>query len=206
MKTNDEVVKYIDNQMSPSERIDFENEMKNSIELQKKLSGFKKLMQDINQLKSIELDESYFASTIPKFRSRREVLRKFVLFPKLTFGFASILAVALLFVISISRTGRNVIIQKNNIVVKDTSSSEMSSLLDPASDQFNIGYVTKDEEASFDSLMNSVMTKELNLTPSDLSYLSPDQNSDLSTMLHNINDKEADNIYKEILSRRFFER
>jgi len=206
MKMNDKILKYIDNQMSSSERSDFENELKNSSELQKELKKYKSLMHEVDQLKNIDVNESYFAETIPKFRSRQEVLRRFLLFPRLTFSIATVAAVALIFVISISKTNKNIIIQKNNIVAADTSGSEISSLLDPSSDQLNIGYISKEEESSYDSLMNSVMTKELNLSPNDLSYLSPDQNTDLSSMLQNVNEKEAENIYKEVLNRRFFER
>lgn len=206
MKTKDKIYNYLDNNLSIEEKNLFEKEISGSEELQKQINNYKSFKSDIDKLKYVKTDESYFAETIPKFRSRQEISHRFLLFPRISLNLASIVAVALVFIITISISNKRTFLQKSNSAIADTSGFNISGLLDPSSDQINLGFMSNAEAAKFDSTLNTEMSKELDLSPNDLSYLSPDQSSDLSNLLQNINENDANDIYKEVLNQKFFGR
>ncbi|MHB8580548.1 MAG: anti-sigma factor family protein [Ignavibacteriaceae bacterium] len=204
MKTNDKIIEYLDGQLSEDEKASFENELKTSSILQSEFQQYKKIKDSLSQLRNIEVDESYFIETIPKFRTRQSVLKRYGVVPKLTLGLSTLLAVALVFVVVFSRTNRVIIPTK--VVVVDSSGTDFSTLLDPSSDNFNLNYISNNEASRYDSLLNSMITKALDLSPSELSYVAPSNNSDLTSILQNINEKEADNIYNEVLKQKILGR
>ncbi len=206
MKTKYKIYKYLDDNLSGEEKALFEKELSDSVELQKQIKNYRSFKNDINKLKDVKTDESYFEETIPKFRSRQEISHRFLLFPRISLSLASIAAVALAFIITISISNKKTILQQPNSAIADSSRFNISGLLDPSSDQINLGFLSNEEAAKFDSTLNIEMSKELDLSPNDLSYLSPDQNSDLSSLLQNINENDANDIYKEVLNQKFFGR
>jgi hypothetical protein len=44
----------------------------------------------------------------------------------------------------------------------------------------------------------------LNISPETESYYFADRKSDVTTIVKDINDEEADNIYKEIINKKYF--
>ncbi len=206
MKTKDKILKYIDNSLDENEKIQFEKELSNSEELQKQISNYSSFIKDIDKLKNVKFDESYFAETIPKFRSRQEISHRFLLFPRISLSLASVVSVALIFIFTVLIMNKKDYRQKSNSVIADKSVTNVSGLLDPSADQINLGFMTNEESAKFDSTLNIEMSKELDLSPKDLSYLSPDQSSDLSSLLQNINENDANDIYREVLNQKFFGR
>lgn len=205
MKTNNKIIEYLDNQLSESEKASFENELKTSPSLQSEFLQYKKFKNSLSELKNIEVDESYFIETIPKFRTRQSLLQRYKAVPRLTLSLSTLLAAALILVIFIPRSNK-VIAPNKVVVVIDSSGSEFSTLLDPSADNFNLNYISSNEASHYDSLLNSMITKSLDLSPNELSYVAPSNNSDLSGLLQNINEKEADNIYNEVLKQKILGR
>lgn len=206
MKTKDKLYKYIADELSLEEKIQFEKELSESEELQKQIKNYISFVKDIDNIKDVKTDEFYFAETIPKFRSRKEISNRFLLFPRISLSLATIVSVALIFILTISIMNKKTILPKSHLAISDSSSFNISGLLDPSSEQINLGFMSNEEAAKFDSTLNIEMSKELDLSPSDLSYLSPDQSSDLSTLLQNINENDANDIYREVLNQKFFGR
>lgn len=206
MKTKNKIYRYIADDLNNEEKVLFEKELSGSDELQKQIKNYKSFINDLDNFKDVKIDESYFAETIHKFRSRQVISNKFLLFPRISLGLATIVSVALIFIITISIMNKKTILPKPQLAIADTSGFTISGLLDPSSDQINLGFMSNEETAIFDSNLNIEMSKELDLSPSDLSYLSPDQSSDLSTLLQNINENDANDIYREVLNQKFFGR
>lgn len=206
MKTKDKLYKYIADELSLEEKILFEKELSESEELQKQIKNYNSFVKDIDNVKDVKTDEFYFAETIPKFRSRKEISNRFLLFPRISLSLATIVSVSLIFILTISIMNKKTILPKSHLAISDSSSFNISGLLDPSSEQINLSFMSNEEAAKFDSTLNIEMSKELDLSPSDLSYLSPDQSSDLSTLLQNINENDANDIYREVLNQKFFGR
>ncbi len=204
MNTNNKIVEYLDGQLSQEEKDSFENELKSSPGLQSEFQQYKKFKESLTQLRNIEVDESYFIETIPKFRTRQSVLKRYGVVPKLTLSLSTLLAVALVFVLIFFRSNKVAI--PNKVVVVDSNGVDFSTLLDPSSDNFNLNYISSNEASHYDSLLNSMITKALDLSPDELSYVAPSNNSDLTSLLQNINEKEADNIYNEVLKQKILGR
>ena len=205
MKTNKKIIEYLDDQLSKSEKASFEKELNSSPSLQSEFLQYKKFKESLSGFKNIEVDEYYFIETIPKFRTRQSLLKRYKTVPRLTLSLSTLLAVVLILVIFIPRSNK-VVAPNKVLVVVDSSGNDFSTLLDPNSDNFNLNYISSSEASHYDSLLNSMITKSLDLSPSELSYIAPNNNSDLSGLLKNINEKEADNIYNEVLKQKILGR
>lgn len=71
-KSADKILKYLDNQMSESERTDFETELKNSADLRSLFENYKALFDEIDIEKKKLIEQYYAATIIPEFRKRIE--------------------------------------------------------------------------------------------------------------------------------------
>ena len=68
MKISDKVIEYVDGNLSPAERVKFEEELKKSSVLQAEVNSYKDLLSQAESVKSVPVDEDYFTSIIPEFR------------------------------------------------------------------------------------------------------------------------------------------
>src|SRR5690606_31026293 len=71
-KSEDKIIKYLDNQMSESERTDFETELENSAGLKSMFENYKDLFNEIDVEKKKLINQDYAATIIPEFRKRIE--------------------------------------------------------------------------------------------------------------------------------------
>jgi hypothetical protein len=204
MKVNDKIILYLDNQMSEEEKLIFENELKNSNILQKELEDYKNFLNEITEQKNILIEEDYFSQMIPKLKGRIEERKKLKLIPKLAFGVTTVAAVLVVFFFTF--TNKSI---KNEITSMKTenvqnSNNEFGSILGNGSNQINIGNLSNVEAAKYDSVFNAMISNALSLSPQSINYLSADNNTELSNMLQGINQKEANDIYNQLLHKKIF--
>jgi hypothetical protein len=204
MKVNDKIILYLDNQMSEEEKLIFENELKNSNILQKELEDYKNFLNEITEPKNILIEEDYFSQMIPKLKGRIEERKKLKLIPKLAFGVTTVAAVLVVFFFTF--TNKSI---KNEITSMKTenvqnSNNEFGSILGNGSNQINIGNLSNVEAAKYDSVFNAMISNALSLSPQSINYLSADNNTELSNMLQGINQKEANDIYNQLLHKKIF--
>jgi len=129
--------------------------------------------------------------------------------PKLAFGTTAIAAVMIIMFFAVNRNIDNKAIIINKTANQSSTSSnavqiESTSDLNLLSDQFNIGNLSPAEITYSNSVLDSLLYKELNLSPQSLSDYTFDSNQDLSSVVQGINEKEADEIYDQLLHKKIY--
>ena len=204
MKIDERIILYVDGQMNEVEKTSFEKELYVSASLTEDLNKYKKILSGISEIKNTPVEDDYFVQMIPKFRGRLELQRKLKLLPKLVFSISTIAAILIFFIFTFNKNSSNVntVIPATGNQAPNTSSySELSSL----SDQFNFSNMSSEEISNSNSILDSMLIHELDLTPQSLSNISADNsNTDLSSLVQGINEKEADQIYNEILHKKIY--
>ena len=203
-KINDKIILYLDGQMSDDEKLVFEDELKRSETRRRELEDYKNFLGDIKEVQNISIDENYFSQMIPKFRGRMEERSKFRIIPKFALGITTIAAVLLLVLyISKNKSVKNINAPVKSEIAQNNNSS-ISSLLGNNSGQLNLGMLSNDDVVRYDSVFNSMISNALSLSSQNVNYLTADNNTDLSNMLQGINQKEADEIYNQLLHKKIF--
>ena len=202
MKSEDKFILYLDNQMNESEKASFEKELDSSPQLKSELENFKKLLGKINDAKDVAADEEYFVEMIPKFHGRLQLKQRIKFMPKLAFGMTTIAAVLVILIAVLNRNMNKVSVQNKPAV--QAANYNGSSDLNILSDQYNLGALTPSEIAYSNSVLDSLLYKELNLSPQSLNEYTFDNTQDLNSIVQGINQKEADEIYNQLLHKKIF--
>ena len=205
MEMNDKIILYFDGQMNGEEKTAFEKELNESRELRDELKKLKDFNAGISGLKNIPAEEDYFVQMIPKFRNRLGRKKKFSLFPGIAYIVPTATAVIIIMLLFTNKSVKNEAQPvQNNIITQHTVNTEIIQDAGSLSDQFDFVNMSREEFATSDSLLNSMLVKELNLTPQSLSEISATDNNttDIQTILQGVNDKEANAIYNEILHKK----
>jgi hypothetical protein len=98
MKTEERIIKYLDNQLSGEERINFEKELESSEELKEDFRKYFNIEKNINDLKSVKLNPEYVDSILPQFQNRIHSRKKESIRKSLAYAFG----VMLMFLIGIA--------------------------------------------------------------------------------------------------------
>ena len=193
---NELIIKYIEGSLDDKERTMFEKELSNSPSLQKELSKYKTVFNEFSDYKEISVDDDYFMNMVPRFRSKLPgKLKRFPLY-KIAFASAASLIVVMFLFLLWNRTDQTPNITNN------LNEHELSELWDRFStDVLPIEYLA---DVTIDSTINALYLNELNITPETESYYFADRKSDVRTIVKDINDDEADNIYNEIINKKYF--
>jgi hypothetical protein len=202
---NNKIILYLDGQMNREERAAFETELERSQALSDELKKMKNFNAGISELKNIPAREDYFVQMIPKFRGKHEQKRKFNLFPGIAYSVTTATAVIIVMLFVMNKNVKNEAQPfQNNVETQQLVNFEPAQDAVPLSDQFGFVNMSREEIANSDSLLNSMLVRELNLTSQSLSDISTADNNtaDIQTILQGVNDKEADAIYNEILHKK----
>jgi hypothetical protein len=193
---NDLILRYIEGNLTEEEKIRFETELNNSPSLQKELSMYKTVFNEFSGYKEIPADDDYFRNMIPRFRSKLPgKLKRFPLQRVAFVSSACLIVVMFMFLL----------LNKNNQVPNITNKineHELTELWDNfSSDVLPSEFST---DLSIDSTINALYLSEMYITPEIDAYYFADRKSDVSNIVKDINDEEADNIYKEIINKKYF--
>ncbi len=202
MKSEDRIILYLDNQMNEAERASFEKELESSPQLKTELENYRKFLNKIDDAKDIVADEEYFVEMIPKFHGRLQLKQRIKFMPKLAFGMTTVAAVLVILFFALNK-GTNKTVVQNKAAVQ-TTNYPGSSDLNILSDQYNLGALTPAEIAYSNSVLDSLLYKELNLSPQNLSDYTFGNTQDLNSIVQGLNQKEADEIYNQLLHKKIF--
>jgi len=159
----------------------------------------------INRLKNITADEDYFVQMVPKFRNKLGQKKKFSFIPGIAYSASTATAVILIMLFVTNKNVKNQAPPVQNVIVNQQyAGAETQQEAGSLSEQYGFVNMSREEVAVSDSLLNSMLIDELNLTPNSLSEISAVDNNttDIKTILQGVNEQEADAIYKEILHKK----
>ncbi len=204
MKIDERIILYVDGQMTEDEKASFERELKSSKELAEDFKKYNLVLSDISKVKNVSTENEYFLQMIPKFRGRFELKRQLKIIPKIAFSVTIIAAVLIFFIFNFNKSNKN-LTQTSTSTVNQNISVNNYSDLSTLADQFNFSGMSNEEISNSNSILDSLLIEELDLTPQSLNNMTADNNnSDLNNLVQGINEKEADQIYKEILKKKIY--
>jgi hypothetical protein len=193
---NDLILKYIEGSLTGDEKARFETELHNSASLQKELSNYRNVYSQFSGYKDIPADDDYFRNMVPMFRSKLPgKLRRFPMQRVAFVTSACIIVVMFMFLLL------NKNIPAPNIA-ENLNEHELTELWDKFSS--DVSTLELSADASVDSTINALYLSEMYITPEIDAYYFADRKSDVNTIIKDINDEEADNIYKEIINKKYF--
>jgi len=198
MNKEEMIIKYLDNQLSAGEKLNFERQLSESAELQSELRKYADIHSLIDELKEIESNQLYFNSVLPRFQRKQKAQSTVFTFKNVGYVFSLVI----MFIVSF--TVFNLIYQGN----------ESANLIKFAES------LTTDEKIELLSTLNGVTTTEyLNKLYSDFygsnietgladisdkNQIAVSYNLDINNIEEIVTDEEFENIYNELLSKSFF--
>jgi hypothetical protein len=201
MNNRERIIRYIDRQMRPEEKSRFEEELKNSSSLQNELEDCRKLLNEYHEGKDVPIDENYFVSLLPEFRTKISSGKKFKPYPVLGYGLVSAILIILISVI-VLRNGEEIL--QTEDVISTLNDSETKYILDNYSGTDISLELAPDNSESYDSVLTSLLAENLVSGNPDLSYITDNSEDDFYNIAEDITESQAEIIYNEIINKKFF--
>jgi hypothetical protein len=195
------MIRYIDGEMTEKERILFEEQIRISPELQKQVASFRSINEAFNVYSQPVADEDYFRNMVPGFRSRLPGKLKRFPMQGVAFGTVS-LVIASMFLFLLLNKSDNM-----GKIAENLNEHQLTELINTYSSDKTVGEVVATEvssDAATESVVDTLYIKELNVAPEAVSYYFADRRSDLSSVISDINQEEADNIYNEMINKKYY--
>jgi hypothetical protein len=203
MKISDKVLRYIEEEMTPSEKEGFEKELANSQELKNEIAEYHRLMNHIKEAKKVSIDERYFTTIIPRFRLKQPTAKK-RLYPV----YAAVSMAAVIIAIFILYPGKNGNIKST--IPQVTAVLDSSAIESPeqiAGDYNNIDDNTDTtiiENDEYNAAIKKMLLDELKVSEESLDSIYYSSYATYSQSISDLSDEESQVIYDEIINKRLF--
>jgi hypothetical protein len=202
-KFNQRIIDYLDGQMNSKQREEFENELRNSIQLKKEFEEYKSLFNFLEAEKSRVIDKDYAESIVPAFRKRIEKKKPFGFSEKLAYPMyaLSLAALVILILTLFSSTDEN---QQSDFFTDNSEREDIELYIQQISADDLISSYRESQPEILDSVYKNHYSREIisndysveNLFAiNDIIYL------ELESIL---SDDEMDFVYNEIINKEFF--
>ena len=199
MKNDVRIIKYLEDELTPEERIAFKNDLRNSTELKAELEKYLTVKKETVNLKEVKLNQDYLNSIVPEFRNKLKLPKPNYVTRNLGYAFG----VMLVFVISV------VILQK--IFTNNSKLSEVQEFTESLDENQKIELLENLNGNLEDYYQISENTTEMvltNLLQADLKInyeVAVAYDINYSELVDGLSASEAEKIYNEILNKNFSE-
>lgn len=197
MKTDEKIIKYLNDELTHEDRISFETDLANSSHLRNEYELFLKLEQNIKLSKEVRLNQNYLNAILPEFRSKSYSNNSVVFRNKIGFSFAVVIALLISFLIF------------KNIYLKNSEISSIQSFTESLNENQKIEILENlnGDNEEYVLASNNVTNIELtNVLQAELrinNEIAEAYDINYSELVDDLSQAEADKIYKEILSKNF---
>jgi len=195
--TDERMIKYLENELSPEERNLFEMDLNNSAELREDLNKYLKIKTETDELKKIKLNSLYLNTLIPEFRKKLDAPKSVSVKRNLGYAFG----LMLIFILSISIL-KNLFSSENPAIVlqeftQSLNENQKVELLENLNGDAEV-YKLVSENISDNELTNLLTTElEINNEVAEAYNISFDE------LIVGLSQQKIDEIYAEILNRKF---
>lgn len=199
MKNDELIIRYLDNQLTEREKVQFEKDLVSNPVLRER---FRKIKNNLKLLKTgseVQADGSYFNNMITEFRKRSEIsvakkrFPAFGLLYKYTAGFAVIIILTLVLVLTNEKT--------STVDLSDLSSDEITNIYNLYSAaESTDNFIPEASQERVTAKIDSVIAEDYVLADSSLNYL---DHSDYNILVASLTDEQADEIYNRLLNKNF---
>lgn len=197
MKTEEKIIKYIDDDLSAEEREVFEKELSASISLQKEYKKLLVVKEEIDLSKNIALDNKYLDSIIPEFRNRVDRPESFTLNKKVGYAFVVIMAFLVSTVIFNNIVTENNKVNDLQIFTESLDEEQKLNLLENLNGDIEEYYLIADNGFSND--LTDLIQTDLEIN-NDIAEV---YGINYNELIDQLSPVEAEKIYNEILRKKF---
>ncbi len=197
MTTDERIIKYLENELSPEKRNSFEMDLNNSVKLREDLNKYLKVKIETNEIKKLKLNQLYINSIIPEFRKKLEVSKSAYIKRNLGYAFG----IMLIFILSIailknfiSSSSESTDLQEFTQSLNEKQKIELMEDLNSDAEVYNLV-----SENMSETELTNLLTTELEIDNEvaevyDISY---------NELIVGLSPQKIDEIYTEILNRNF---
>ena len=197
MTTDERIVKYIENELSPQERNAFEVDLSNSVELREEFEKYLKVNAGTDEIKKLKLHPLYLDSILPEFRNKLNPSKTFSVKKNLGYAFGVMLA----FIISI------VVIK--NFFINETKLTDLKEFTQSLNEDERIELLENinDDSENYYLIPENISENQLNnLLAANLEIsneVAEAYNIEYYEIADDLSEDEIEVIYKEILKTNF---
>jgi len=197
MTTEERIIKYLENELSPEERNRFESDLNNSVELREELNKYLNVKTETDKLKKLKLNSLYLNSLIPEFRHNLDSPKSVSV--KRNLGYAFGLMVIFILSISILKNffyseSPTVVLQEFTQSLNENQKIELLEDINGDAEVYNLI-----SENISDNELSNLLTAELELN----NEVAEAYDISFNELIVGLSQEKIDEIYAEILNRNF---
>jgi len=197
MTSDERIIKYIENQLTPEERFAFESDIKNSSQLKEEFDKYLRVNAETNELKKLKVNPLYLDSTIPEFREKLDSPKSVSVKRNLGYAFG----IMLVFILSI--------VILNNYLNNETELNDLTEFTQSLNENQKIELLEElnGESDDYNLLSENVSNRELaDILANDMeinSEVAEAYDISYNELIVGLSEQKVDKIYTEILNRNF---
>ena len=197
MTTDERIIKYIENELSPQERNAFEVELNNSVGLREELNKYLKVKAETDEIKKLKLNPFYLDSILPELRNKLNPPKTFSVKRNLGYAFG----VMLVFILSI--------VALKNFFISETELTDLKEFTQSLNENERIELLENLNDASevYNLISENISESQLNnLLAANLEInneVAEAYNIEYYEIVDDLSEDEIEVIYKEILNTNF---
>ncbi len=197
MTTDERIIKYIENELSPQERNAFEVELNNSVELREELNKYLKVKAETDEIKKLKLNPFYLDSILPELKNKLNPPKTFSVKRNLGYAFG----VMLVFILSI--------VVLKNFFISETELTDLKEFTQSLNENERIELLENLNDASevYNLISENISESQLNnLLAANLEInneVAEAYNIEYYEIVDDLSKDEIEVIYKEILNTNF---
>lgn len=179
----------------PLKRLEIENHDAAS-EITGELNQLSIISKELSSLSSVEINQNYFTTILPKFYERQEKRRYQFSLGKLVYSASLAFATLILVIISVNQVQnlpKPEILAPNNAATQISSYSEDSYIA--SADQFSDSVV---DDTNLQTEIDNSITQSILANGSGSNYTLIKNDTDYEKVLTQLNDEELENIYTQL--------
>jgi len=199
MKTEDRIIKYLEDELNAEERIVFETDLNNSSQLREEFEKFLRVKKETLYLKEMDLKQYYLDSMVPEFRNKFSLPKTTSLKKNLGYAFGIILAFVISAVILQNIFTENVEFNEVQEFTESLNENQKIELLESLNGDLEDYYKISDNDTGIE-LTNLIQT-DLKMN----SEVAEAYDINYTELVDELTASEAEKIYEEILNKNFSE-
>lgn len=199
MKNDEKIIKYIEGDLTPEERTAFETDLRNSPQIKAEFEKYLKVNQRIKDSKKVRLNRDYQDSIVPEFRNNISHQNSISLKRNLGYAFG----VMLVFILALmvlkyipTESSENNSVKEFTESLNDDQKIDLLEHLNGDLDDLNMI-----SENIADMKLTNLLQSELKIN----NDVAEAYNINYTELIDELNQVEAEKIYKEILNKNFSE-
>jgi hypothetical protein len=200
-KQREKIVAYLDGNLSADEKLQFEESLRNDTQLQNEVVRVKTFLSSVKADAEPSLNDSYFINMLPEFHQNHSKKKKF-LFSKMAYSLSTV-AVVLLVLFFIFKPGKTTVYNDLQQLSANLSEQDMNEILNQYENPYSMNDLISSASAKTDSLVNNIVDDELDLSSGSVDKMIADKYVNTDELLNSLNEKEADELYSELINKDF---